>query len=112
MRENAPYRLVILKRRFSTSTGKTIVRSAVKCVVLTIVDSDVRKDKKKRPTGAGRDSNQPRMMMEDQPYRAFVLMRPSARLYGFTQVTAICVTMDVSMVLMSSGFSSSPVSLS
>ena len=111
-REKAPYRLVILKRRFPASSRKTIVRKLLKCVVLTIVDSHALKTQRKRPIGSGRESNQPRMMIEDQPYKAFVLMRPSARLYGFTQVTAICVTMDVSMVLMSSGFSSSPVSLS
>ena len=40
MREKASYRLVILKRRFPASTVKTIVRRAVKCVVLTIVNSD------------------------------------------------------------------------
>ena len=39
MRIMAPYRLVILKRRFPASTVKTIVRKAVKCVILTIVDS-------------------------------------------------------------------------
>ena len=37
--ENAPYRLVILKQRFPDSTRKTIVRNAVKCIVLTIVNS-------------------------------------------------------------------------
>lgn len=44
MRENASYRLVILKRRFPHFIRKTIVRSAVKCVVLTIIDSDVLDD--------------------------------------------------------------------
>ena len=44
MRIIAPYRLVILKRRFPASTGKTIVRKLLKCIVLTIVDSDVLKD--------------------------------------------------------------------
>jgi len=37
----ASYRLVILKRAFPPSTVKTIVRIAVKCIVLTIVDSHV-----------------------------------------------------------------------
>ena len=39
MRENAPYRLVILKQRFPAPSRKTIVRNALKCSVLTIVDS-------------------------------------------------------------------------
>jgi len=39
MRKNAPYRLVILKRRFPALIRKTIVRSALKCSFLTIVDS-------------------------------------------------------------------------
>ena len=37
--EKAPYRLVMLKQRFPALTVKTIVRIAVKCVILTIVDS-------------------------------------------------------------------------
>ena len=37
--EKAPYRLVILKRRFPHFIEKTIVRSVLKCIVLTIVDS-------------------------------------------------------------------------
>jgi len=44
MMEEAPYRLVILKQRIPASTRKTIVRRAVKCTVLTIIDSDVLKD--------------------------------------------------------------------
>ena len=41
----APYRLVILKQRFQASTVKTIVRNALKCNVLTIVDSDEDEDR-------------------------------------------------------------------
>jgi len=40
-RENAPYRLVILKQRFSASSRKTIVRKLLISALLTIVDSDV-----------------------------------------------------------------------
>ena len=40
----ALHRVVILKRRFPASTVKTIVRSTVKCTILTIIDSDVLKD--------------------------------------------------------------------
>jgi len=42
--EKAPYRVVILKQRFPALSRKTIVRRTVKCIVLTIVDSDVLKD--------------------------------------------------------------------
>jgi len=44
MKENAPYRIVILKRRIPASTRKTIVKSVLKCTVLTIIDSDVLDD--------------------------------------------------------------------
>ena len=44
MREKASYRVVILKRAFSATSRKTIVRKLLKCVVLTIIDSDVLKD--------------------------------------------------------------------
>ena len=44
MRKKASYRLVILKQRFPALTRKTIVRNALKCVVLTIVDSHVFKE--------------------------------------------------------------------
>jgi len=37
--ENAPYRLVILKRAFPDLARKAIVRNALKCSVLTIIDS-------------------------------------------------------------------------
>jgi len=39
MREKAPYRLVILKRRFPAFIRKTIVRRALIISLLTIVDS-------------------------------------------------------------------------
>ena len=39
MRIMALYRLVILKQRFPASSRKTIVRSTIKCSVLTIIDS-------------------------------------------------------------------------
>jgi len=44
MKEKAPYRVVILKRRFPASSRKSIVRNAVKCVFLTIIDFHVLKD--------------------------------------------------------------------
>jgi len=44
MKGKAPYRVVILKRRFPASSRKTIVRNTVKCVVLTIIDSDAVKE--------------------------------------------------------------------
>jgi len=40
MTAEAPFRLVILKQRFPALSGKTIVRSIVKCTILTIIDSD------------------------------------------------------------------------
>jgi len=40
----APYRLVILKRRFPVTSGKTIVRKLLKYTVLTIIDSHAFKD--------------------------------------------------------------------
>ena len=40
MTAEAPFRLVILKQRFPVPVGKTIVRSIVKCTILTIIDSD------------------------------------------------------------------------
>ena len=43
-KEKAPYRVVILKQRFPALSRKTIVRIALKCVVLTIVDSHAFKD--------------------------------------------------------------------
>ena len=38
--EKAPSRVIILKQRFPHFIRKTIVRSTVKCTILTIVDSD------------------------------------------------------------------------
>jgi len=39
--EKASYRVIILKRRFPASSGKNNVRSAVKCTLLTLIDSEV-----------------------------------------------------------------------
>ena len=44
MKGKAPYRVVILKRRFPASSRKSIVRNTVKCVVLTIIDFHVLED--------------------------------------------------------------------
>lgn len=46
MTVEAPFRLVILKQRFSVPNVKTIVRSKVKCIILTIIDSDAVNDEK------------------------------------------------------------------
>lgn len=43
MRIMAPYRVVILKRAFSATSRKTIVRKSLISTVLTIIDSDVLK---------------------------------------------------------------------
>ena len=45
---NAPYRLVVLKRRFPASNEKTIVRKLLISTVLTIVDSHAIKEESLR----------------------------------------------------------------
>lgn len=39
--EKASYRVIILKRRFPDLTRKNNVRNAVKCTLLTLIDSEV-----------------------------------------------------------------------
>ena len=44
MKEKAPYRVVILKRRFPASSRKSIVRTTHISTILTIIDFHVLKD--------------------------------------------------------------------